>query len=104
MVKGYDGKYNNKNKFIMERVTDDKLNKMRELKDLSDQILKIQAKYIDALDYYNEALKSAAFNTDYAIYQKAMSSSKFLLIELILSKLFLNNKMNQTKIFFWERF
>lgn len=33
----------------------------------------VQAKYIDALDYYNEALKSAAFNTDYAIYQKAMS-------------------------------
>ena len=33
----------------------------------------VQTKYIDALEYYNEALKSGAFNTDYAIYQKAMS-------------------------------
>jgi tetratricopeptide (TPR) repeat protein len=33
----------------------------------------VQTKYLDAVEYYNLALKTALFNNDYAIFQKAMS-------------------------------
>ena len=62
MVKGFDGKYNNKNKFIMERVSNDKVNKMRELKDLSDQILKIQNKYVEDSQSSIKTQKAAVHN------------------------------------------
>jgi hypothetical protein len=42
MVKGYDGKYISRNNFIMEKVSEEKVNKMKDMKDLSDQILKCE--------------------------------------------------------------
>jgi len=33
----------------------------------------VQSKYLDAIEFYNKALKTAQFNNDYAIFQKAMA-------------------------------